>query len=211
MDGVIADTEPLAIEATIEVFREASSVTVALDDMMQFMGSTARAYFSALAQKYAPDADVDILIEAHDRKLHNRLRQARDLALPGVRSLFIRASSDVSCRIGLATGSGRRRSRATLAACSLPEDAIRAWCTGDDINQPKPDPEIYQMTAKALELNPSQCVAIEDSIAGVASAKSAGLVCVAVTNTFSADALAEADHVVDSLEGLAQDFLRSLV
>ena len=55
-------------------------------------------------------------------------------------------------------------------------------------------------TAKLLEVEPSQCIVIEDSISGVKSAKAAGMKCIAVTNSFSKDELNEADIVIDSLE-----------
>lgn len=211
VDGVIANTEPISMEATQAVFRTYNRSQVARDDMLAYLGSTAFEYFAALSRKYAPDADVKKLIADHNRVLLREIRRSRELIFPGVRSLFVRASSDSTCRIAFATGSGRRRSEVTINACSLPIDPVKAWITGDDVSHAKPHPETYLRTAEALELPTDRCVALEDSVAGVKSAKAAGLTCVAVTNTFPADSLADADEVVASLEDVTPQMLRSLV
>lgn len=211
VDGVIADTEPLAMQATQDVFESFSGARVDEADMLAFMGSTAEAYFTALGKKYAPEAPVQDLIREHTRMLLKALGEAPHLLLPGVRPLFDQAAADPSGRVALATGSGRTRSEATIAACSLSVDAVRAWITGDDIDRPKPHPEIYLRAADALGLAPDRCVAIEDSVAGVRSAIAAGMACVAVTNTFDADALSQANRVVHSLNELTLAELRALI
>lgn len=211
VDGVIANTEPLAMAATQAVFAAHNGARVEEADMLAFMGSTAQTYFNALSRKYAPDAAVAELIAEHNRILLRELRRARDLIFPGVRSLFVRASSDDRCRLALATGSGRARSEATIAAVTLPLDRVRAWITGDDIVHAKPHPEIYLKAAERLGLPPARCVAIEDSIAGVLSAQAAGMTCVAVTNTFGAEDLNQADLVLPTLEEATPETLRALV
>jgi beta-phosphoglucomutase-like phosphatase (HAD superfamily) len=54
---------------------------------------------------------------------------------------------------------------------------------GDDIDKSKPDPEIYTSACTRLDIKPGHCVALEDSEAGVLSAKSAGLFVIAVPNS----------------------------
>ena len=60
----------------------------------------------------------------------------------------------------------------------------------------KPSPEIFLRAAKKLEREPEQCVVIEDSLAGVKGGKNAGMKCIAVSTSFSPEALFEADRVV---------------
>ena len=52
--------------------------------------------------------------------------------------------------------------------------------TGDHVVNKKPHPEIYLKAADSIGLDPAQCVVIEDAVTGVASAKAAGMKCVAV-------------------------------
>lgn len=211
MDGVLADTEPYSMRVTQEVLRRLHGVEVPPEDVLAFTGSTALAHYTFLADKYAPGADVQALIDADNRLILELLEQAKNLALEGAEALYAEAASDPACRLAIATGSGRIRSEATLAACGLPTDPIEAWLTGDDITGAKPHPEIYLRSAKTLGLAPVRCVAVEDSIAGVASAKAAGMACLAVTNTFPAEELSAADRIVTTLKDATLDDLRDLL
>ncbi|MEO0587778.1 MAG: HAD-IA family hydrolase, partial [Planctomycetota bacterium] len=81
-------------------------------------------------------------------------------------------------------------------------DRFELIVSADDVAHSKPDPMTYAMAVRRLGealgrgLDPARCVAIEDTSAGVASAKAAGLGCIGVTTTGPADKLAEADRVV---------------
>ena len=78
--------------------------------------------------------------------------------------------------------------------------------TAEDITHGKPHPEPYMKAAARLNTTPLESFAIEDSLAGIESAKSAGCLAVGVTHTFSAEALlaAGADLVAPNLPALAR-------
>jgi beta-phosphoglucomutase-like phosphatase (HAD superfamily) len=69
----------------------------------------------------------------------------------------------------------------------------------DHVEHKKPAPDIFLAAAKQLDLMPNQCVVIEDASHGVQAAKSAGMRCVALTHTFDAAQLAQADLIKDSI------------
>ena len=69
---------------------------------------------------------------------------------------------------------------------------------GKDSRAPKPHPEIYLSTAKALGVPPPECIAIEDAANGVQAARAAGMLAVAVTTTESPDALKDAHAIFSS-------------
>lgn len=54
--------------------------------------------------------------------------------------------------------------------------------TADEVTTPKPDPEVFTITAKKLGISPQHCIVIEDSIFGLKAAKSAKMKCIAVTS-----------------------------
>jgi len=90
---------------------------------------------------------------------------------------------------------------------------FRCLIPGDDIERPKPHPEIYLKAAEVLGLDPAGCVAIEDSFVGVEAAKRAGMKCLAIASTFSASDLqtqTRADLIVSSFEELGLESLRKL-
>jgi beta-phosphoglucomutase-like phosphatase (HAD superfamily) len=61
--------------------------------------------------------------------------------------------------------------------------------TGDDVRNMKPAPDIYLAAAEKLTVAPKNCCVIEDSITGIRAAKSAGMRCVAVAQSFAATEL----------------------
>ena len=61
----------------------------------------------------------------------------------------------------------------------------------------KPDPALYLHTAKQLCVNPSECIAIEDSKHGVTAAKAAGMYCIGINTARNRDAIAHADCIAD--------------
>jgi len=77
---------------------------------------------------------------------------------------------------------------------------FKFFITGKDVTEGKPSPQGFLLAAQKLRLKPEECVVMEDAVAGVRAAKSAGMYCIAVTNTRPREDLAEADIVVNSLE-----------
>lgn len=91
------------------------------------------------------------------------------------------------------------------------QDDLKAYSNPEGVNKPKP--YIYLHTAVELGFFPSQCVAIEDSHAGVTAGKEAGYFTIAVPNDFTrTQDFSRADLVIHSFDNLAlSDFLRLVV
>jgi beta-phosphoglucomutase-like phosphatase (HAD superfamily) len=68
------------------------------------------------------------------------------------------------------------------------------------VKQGKPAPDIFLHTAKLLEVDPQNCWVIEDSKPGIAAGLAAGMRVIAITNTYGADELRQASHVVSTYE-----------
>jgi beta-phosphoglucomutase family hydrolase len=71
----------------------------------------------------------------------------------------------------------------------------------------KPDPAVFLKAARQLGVDPEHCTVIEDAVAGVEAAKNAGMKCIAVTTTNTAEALSKADLILDSLVELKKGCL----
>ena len=87
-------------------------------------------------------------------------------------------------------------------------DAFARVVTADDVTRPKPAPDGYILTAARLSVAPSDCLAIEDTPAGVRSARDAGMRVVAVCHTCPAPSLADAHEVIPTIAD-AMDVLRA--
>jgi mannitol-1-/sugar-/sorbitol-6-phosphatase len=96
------------------------------------------------------------------------------------------------------TSGTRYLATARLKLANLPTP--RVLVSADDVTKGKPDPEPYLMGAKLLRMIPTECLVIEDAPAGVRAAQAGGMKAIAITSTYPASALQEADAVVQRLE-----------
>jgi len=94
------------------------------------------------------------------------------------------------------------------ALTTLPEDFFQFTISADDVTRTKPFPDPYIEASKRMGFQPGSCVVFEDSLTGIASAKSAGCAVVAVPHYVDV-ALAPKVRVVTSLEDVSLDFLEN--
>jgi HAD superfamily hydrolase (TIGR01509 family) len=90
--------------------------------------------------------------------------------------------------------------------------SFRATVSSEEVARGKPAPDVYLEAARRLGVAPERCAAIEDSHSGIGAAKAADMLVIAIPNpTYppGADALAQADVVIRSLEELTPELLAS--
>lgn len=112
------------------------------------------------------------------------------------------------CTVGLATMSHCPQVEKALRALNL-EGAFEFIATREDVQNPKPDPEIYLLMAKALQVEPSELVVVEDSLSGVRAGLAAGASVLAVATPMTRKQLHESGllakrYIVDGPESLQE-------
>jgi beta-phosphoglucomutase len=208
MDGVLADTEPLIADATIRMFRDCYGVELTAEDFRPFIGTGAVRYVEGPAEANGIAIDIDHALQVRHENFVALLEAGQCNPIPGAIEL-VHAIADSDLKLGLATSSPQKKAEATWRAIDLPTERFDALVSGDMVTHKKPHPEIYELTAVKLGVDPTTCVVIEDAVSGTAAAKAAGMRCVALTGSFDADALHQADWVIDSLTGVSLDDLRN--
>lgn len=101
-------------------------------------------------------------------------------------------------RWGVVTSGRRNLATARLQLAGIPVPNV--MITADDVANGKPHPEPYLKGAELLGVSPSDCLVIEDAPAGIKSAHSGRMKVIALTSTYPASALSEADAVVSKLD-----------
>jgi HAD superfamily hydrolase (TIGR01509 family) len=211
-DGVLVDSEPLHFEALREsLLPEGIAITreeyftkyLAFDDY----GAIRRAL-----ENHGTAADPDRLERIAGRKA----AAFRDVLkriefFPGARELVRALSPRVP--LGIASGARHAEIEAILTAGGL-RGPFSVIVGADDAPRTKPDPAPYLAAAAELArfapgLAPDECLAIEDSVPGIASARSAGMKVLGVAHSYPRERLQSAHQVVDSLVGLEKDGLLS--
>ena len=121
-------------------------------------------------------------------------------AVPGAAGYVTRLAA-AGVPLALVTSARQPYVDRALAGLGL-GDSFAVLVTADDVGTGKPDPEGYLRAAARLGVAAADAVGFEDSPAGVAAVRAAGMRCVAVASTVDPAALGAADLVVPSLEGL---------
>ena len=196
MDGVLADSEPLINEAAIAMFAE-RGLSVQPDDFLPFVGAGEDRYIGGVAEKYGLPLDLS---EAKRRtyEIYLDLVPVKLQAFPGVLDL-IRACRAAGLRLAVASSADAIKVQANLKKIGLPPDTWDVTLTREHVQRNKPAPDIFLLAAQKLGVEPGACVVVEDAVNGVRAAKAAGMRCVAVAHTFSAEQLQAADVVRDKI------------
>lgn len=202
MDGTIVDTESHWIAAADEIVR-AHGLEPAPDALAALVG-TSLSDGAALMRSLGVDAPVDQLIERHLELAMRNTMVASLTWRPGAREMLSALRADGS-PLALVTMSYRKYADAIIAA--IPDDTFDVVVTGDAVERGKPFPDAYLLAAERLEVDVRDCVAIEDSLIGLAAARAAGAHVLGIPHhvVISADA---ADAVWSTLRGRAPHDLR---
>ena len=121
---------------------------------------------------------------------------------------FLRTVRTKGCKVGLATIFYCPQVERSLRVLGL-EIAFDFIATREDVENPKPDPEIYLLVAKALGVPAEECMVVEDSVAGVKAGMAAGALVLAVVTPLTRRKLHESDllddhHIMDTPSALQE-------
>jgi HAD superfamily hydrolase (TIGR01509 family) len=175
MDGTLVDTEPYWIECEYALVAEFGG-SWNDEHAHKLVGNDLIVSARYIAEHGGVPLPPEEIVERLLDGVIARVRQHIPWR-PGARDLLddLRAAQ-VPC--ALVTMSYRRLAQAVVEA--LPPGIFQAVVAGDDVSRGKPHPEPYLAAAALLGLPPGECVAIEDSPSGVASAVAAGMRVLAV-------------------------------
>ena len=176
MDGTLIDSEPIWIAQQF-VLADKHGATWSREQGLALVG--ADMHDTAVAMQAAGvDMEAAVLVATLERAVIDSLRQSVPWR-PGVRELLSELRLEgIACAI--ATTSSNEM--ASLVAAAAPKGAIAVVVGFEDVTQTKPSPEPYLRAAELLGVRASDCVAIEDSANGLASAIASGATSIAVPN-----------------------------
>lgn len=203
-NGVLVDDEELHRAAFAAVLaREA--IPLSRDDYYrEYLGLDDRTCFvTAYARAGKPlSAEGAERLVAEKARGYRRAIEGELPMVPGAAAFVSRAAQRF--RLGLVSGALRREVESGLERTGL-RSHFEVVIAAEDVVACKPDPAGYRAACSALSrrrhLTPSRCVAIEDSLPGLAAARAAGLRCAMVATSYDEAALADADLVWRSFQG----------
>jgi len=203
LDGVLLDSEQVWDEAREHLAAERGGHwhAQAQRDMMG-MSSTewARYMHETIGLPEPPDEINREVVERLTAIYREHLP-----AIPGAREAVERVAA--RWPLGLASSSNRELIDLVLELLGV-DHLFAATVSSEEVARGKPAPDVYLEAARRLGVDPLRAAAVEDSHNGILSAKAAGMRVLAIPNVHfppDEEALAEADAVLDSLEGLTAE------
>ncbi len=124
--------------------------------------------------------------------------------LPGIKNLLIHLKEN---KIPFALGSASKNARLILRILNL-YDLFDIIVDGNDVSTAKPDPEVFLIAAKRLNIKPEDCIVIEDAIAGIQAANLAQMTSIGIGDN---KVLKEANYIFKSTNELTIDFIEKLI
>ncbi len=175
-DGVLVDSEPLHWETWAEVLKP-EGIELSLEEYRRrFIGVSSREMMRLLWQERGRPFDQHLFQSWYARK--RALYATRELRVSQEVAQFIRNELG-QYRLGVVSSSRRSEVEPYLVRSGIRE-RLEVLVCAEDAAELKPSPAPYRRAAEAMNLPPEQCLAVEDSEAGVASATGAGMQAVRV-------------------------------
>jgi beta-phosphoglucomutase len=218
LDGTLVDTEPIHLAAFSAVLQPEGIAVSREDYFRRLIGWSDRDCFELLLAEHGREPDpalVELLI-ARKSAAYQSMMAGRDLLYPGAAE-FVRACA-ARFPLILATGTLRHEAELILRDTQMRElfvDIVAA----EDVERGKPEPDAFLAALGRLgfifrqrnAIASGECLAIEDTAAGVQAARRAGMKVLAIAHTSDPSDLAAADLVRGSLaETDLDDILRSI-
>jgi len=202
MDGVLLDSEPLHVKINSEIYRE---LGIVVDDTMvsEFVGRTSNDRWTRIIDRFHLKNTVE---ELNDWQWTALIAALQDSGLRPSEGLDVLLAFLKENHIRATIGSASKGTfvEAVIDYLQLRSD-MEGSTTGDEVIHCKPSPDIFLLAAKKLGVNPSQCLVIEDSSAGVSAGKAAGMYVVGYDNpTSPGQDLSKADKTVTNLAAVCK-------
>jgi HAD superfamily hydrolase (TIGR01509 family) len=208
LDGVLVDSESVWNEVR-KRFTEENTGHWHENAQRDMMGMSSVEWSSYVHNRLGVQMDPEEISAAVADEVADQYREHLPLLPGAVESVRALAAE---WPLGLASSSNRHVIDLVLEEAGI-ADCFQATVSSEEVGAGKPAPDVYLAAAERLDVEPSACVAIEDSTNGIRSAHAARMAVIAVPNNDfppEPEALALAAMVLDSLEELSSDRVRAL-
>lgn len=198
LDGVIVDTEQYWNRAEKDIYRKAADEEI---DTSELAGMTISNTYEYLSENHDVEVSFDEFYDMYENRAKEIYMEKAEL-MPGFKPLLDELK-EKGLKTGVATGS--YWTDYVIERFDLDFDAK------SDSNmvegKGKPDPETYELALEKLGVKADNAVAVEDTDAGIKSAKGSGLYCIGYEGS-DGQSLSQADEVVSSPEELRERLLQ---
>ena len=204
-NGILADDDPIHMQAFRRIAEEEGLGFHDEEYMDRYLPLNDHDCFAQLwhnNNRVLPGGELEELIRRKSIYYFRAIEQ-KEVLFEGAAEA-VRAAAKRG-HIGIASGASIGEIRHILGTAGL-LDCFSTIVAAEDVKHGKPDPEPFRLAYERLKqhcagLEPSECLAVEDSLGGIQSAQSAGMPCLGIAHSYSRDRLegAKASWVIESI------------
>lgn len=173
MDGILLDSERMGMELIPQIAKQ-YGYTYTKDIYLRVMGATVQAGQEVMREYFGENYPSDA-IEAEFTQTMINIAKAGKMPLKDGLEDCLQGLRRRGLKTALATSTVREKVMQYLQYISPLKDAFDAIICGSDVTHGKPEPDIYLLAAKKLNISPADCIGVEDSRNGLLSLKAAGI------------------------------------
>ncbi|MDX2705739.1 HAD family phosphatase [Streptomyces sp. PA03-6a] len=177
LDGTLVDSEPNYFEAGRRLLSAHGVDDFTWEQHRRFIGIGTKETLETLREEYGLSASVQELLDGKNRLYLELARGATDV-FPRMRA-FVELLAKAGHPMAVASGSSREAIRAVLAGTGL-DALLTTVVSAEEVGRGKPAPDVFLQAAARLDVDPADCVVVEDAPPGAEAAHRAGMRCVAV-------------------------------
>ncbi len=170
-DGVLVDSEKLALEVELEVLAELGLTFERDDYVLRFMGLSTEAFHVAIEDESLKRLGLSIAAEVRGSERLRQVMISHLTEVPGA----LQAVSALKLPKAIASSGSRAGLERKLKQTGLWEHFAPHVYSADHVANAKPAPDLFLHAAAALDVEPRDCLVLEDSVNGVMAAKAAGM------------------------------------
>ena len=207
MDGTLADTIPTHYQIWKQIGKEFNfPMNKNIFDSVNGMKTLNMAkklvdkYHLKISPKTITTKKTEIALEKIKREGINLFPKTLDV---------LKKLKQAGFKIALGTSSNREQMELTMKPY-LKKIKFDTIITAEEIKHAKPAPDIFLKCAKEMNLNPQECIVVEDAVLGIEASKNANMKVIAITNTTKRDKLQGADKIISKIEEINTKLIKNL-
>jgi len=206
MDGVIINSEPLHFEIEMGLLEELGG-KISKEEYETFVGTTDYHMWSTFKDRFNLKPSVEELMNIKKERFIQNIQR---IELVDNFKEFMLMIHDEEYSMALASSNNKMAVDSIIEKFGL-RKYLKVAISGDDVTNGKPDPEIFLKASEKMNIEPHECLVIEDAANGVIAAKAAGMKCIGLQNKNSGNQdLSEADLVVNNFNKLDINLIKDL-
>ncbi|MFA5087145.1 MAG: HAD family phosphatase [Candidatus Paceibacterota bacterium] len=204
-DGTLFQSEYKQAKVWSEILDD-YDIVIPVEDYILYAGKTGEQIEDIIVEKYGLKINKGDLVKRRDEMVLKLYGEDALELMPCAREAVEYFHNNPEFKIALCTNSGKDEMETKLERNGFAH-YFPVVVTKTDVENPKPAPDIYLAAMEELELEPQQCLVIEDTEHGLVAAKAAGAHCFVVPNGFAnGHNFDQADKILTSLRDLVKFF-----